>query len=924
MLGKLFPPKWRHRKPAIRAEAVNLLSGDDPNLQQVITKDPDAGIRRIAARRLEDLDLLFSVAESDSDDSVRNAARRRIRQLLAGEEGSVPEDETAKRLHQNKDPDLAEYLVRHSPVKQIRRLALAMLDKPSLLADIAMKDADGAIRLEALKAIDRLPTLERVAKEARGRDKRVARLAREMVENLREQQERPEKQKKAVEQMEAHAALQQPDQTAVTRLRTEWEQLGTDASDKLRQRFDIAVSAAQQAIDDAQKARQALDRQRDVCDQAKRLHADLERNAAVPSFDLEGVGKIANLLKTSWQELELELGEVNAALATELDETLDTLQRRAGEIGRHRKQHAKQLAIVGEIEQAASGDKVLGPDRLREIEKRWRNLPGKPDADLARSFKQFLHQARAQLEKSAEHASVLEAEFTKHLEQLGKALDDGKLAPANTAMGKARKCHDELQQIAPQKLKATKSTWSRQLGRLSELRDWQRFGSDTVREDLIAAIDGLASAELSVNDRAKQVRELRNQWRSVDRKGGAAPDALWDRFNKAAEAAYAPVIAHREEQQQNQQQAAAERGDFCDRLEQEYAAIDWHNTPDWPSIDLQVRKLRDQWRKLGGVDKESWNILNQRFLEAMKPFEEKLGAIRDSEKTRRERLIKQVARLAEEPDLKTAIDETLAAQEKWKPLVTASRGVEQRLWKQFRAACDAVFDRRKAQNDQLHQELDENAVKKEALISEMRKLSELPAEERQNARNERDRLLAAWKELGQVPKKRFREIGDGWHKALKAFDQSERRADVDQHNSYIDKLVEQSSLLDAQEYLLCNGDTVSLDADFLGGFTDRVTAIGEGDRALCDAWAQNFEEKSQLFLEAEVVLELDSPEQYADQRRQWQLEHLSDAMTGGLSESPDEQALRLVERICGTGAVPPEKTDDCKARLAVIVSSMKR
>ena len=221
MWDKLFPPKWRHRNPAIRAEAVNLLRADDPNLAEVITRDADAGIRRLAARRLEDLDLLFEVMGSDSDDSVRDAAQRRIWQLLAGEAGSVPEEEAAKRLNRHKDPQMAEYLMRHSTSRQVRRLALSMLDKPALLAEIAMQDADGDIRLEALQAIDRLPTLERLAREARGRDKRVARLAREMVDELRDQQERPLRQLKAVERMEGYAGLQQPDQTAVTHLHAE-------------------------------------------------------------------------------------------------------------------------------------------------------------------------------------------------------------------------------------------------------------------------------------------------------------------------------------------------------------------------------------------------------------------------------------------------------------------------------------------------------------------------------------------------------------------------------------------------------------------------------------------------------------------------------------------------------------------------------
>jgi hypothetical protein len=923
MWRKLVPPKWRHRNPAIRAEAVNLLKTDDPNLAQVILIYSDAGIRRIAARRLENVDQLFTVVDNDQDESVRSAAKRRIWQLLAGEEGSVPEEETAKILNQQKDPELAEYLVRRSGSKQVRRLALTMLDKPALLADIAMKDADGEIRLEALKAIDRLPTLERIAKQVRGTDKRVARLAREMVENLREQQERPAKQQKAVDQMESFALLLQPDQTAITRVSSEWEQLQQDADEELKQRFAKALTKARQAIETAHQAREAVDRQRQVCDQAKKLLNDLDLNANTPSFDIDGVVNIANLLKGSWNQLEQELGEVNAALATELGETLEKLQQRTRQIQSHRKQYARQLSVLSDIEQVATGLAPVSRNGLKELEKRWRNLPGKPEVDLDRKFKQFLHQAQLHLQQSAEQADELEKQFQKHLQELEKALDNGKLAPANSVMGKARKCHDELQRIAPLKLKATNSTWRRQLGRLAELRDWQQFGSNTVREDLIREMQALVTAEISISERSKRVRDFREKWRQVDRKGGPASEELWQTFNTMAEQAYAPVIAHRDELKERQQQAAVERGTFCDQLEKEYAAIDWEN-PDWPAIDVKVRQLRDQWHKLGGVDKETWKLLTRRFNEALKPFDEKLKVIRDSEKQRRERIIKQVARLADEPDLQTAIDETLAAQEKWKPLVTASRGIEQRLWKQFRAACDAVFDRRKAQNEEINQELGENADRKQVLLDALLALVELPADQRQQARSERDRLFAEWNEIGQVPKNRFRQINDAWNKALKAFDRAENDAVIERKNSHIVQLADQANRLDALEHSLCAGNAVTVDEELLAGFADRVTAINAGDRSLCDAQADNLDQRNQLLLEIEVLLELETPAAFADQRRQWQLEHLSDAMTGGLTQSPREQALSTLAQVCRTGAVPEDQHEEYLKRQQAIVSALKQ
>ena len=923
MWRKLFPPRWRHRNPAIRAEAVSLLDADDPNLHQVALRDADAGIRRLAVRRLQRLDLLLELASEDRDESVRQSARRKAWQLLAGEEGDISEEEAATTLNKRQDPEMAEYLVQHAGSRQVRRLALTMLDKPALLAGIALNDSDKDIRLEALKAIDRLPTLDRIAKEARGRDKRVARMAREMADGLREQQERPAKQQKLVEQMETFAGLQQPDQTAVLRLESEWEALQTDADAVLVERFRKAHEEVRQAIEQARSAREALERQREVCDQAKKLLDDLEQNAGTPSYDLEGVEKIASLFRNSWQQLKADYGELNAALERELAEILDRLQQRAGEIGRHRREHAQQLAIISEIEQLARSDQPPAANRLKNIEQHWRDLPGKPEADLERSFRQFLQQARSRLEQSAERAGELETGFDRHLELLEKALDDGKLASANSAMGMARKCHDELQQIAPHKLRKTQSHWNRLLGRLAELRDWQRFGSNNVREDLITAMQLLTSTDLSVNERVKQVRRLRNQWRDLDRKGAAPTEQLLERFNTAADEAFAPVVAHRETQQEARQQAVAERSAFCDSIEQELATIEWSD-PDWPSIDARLRELHDQWRKLGGVDKQSWADLSKRFRDCIEDVEEKLAGMRESEKQRRERLIKQVQRLASEPDLQVAISETLAAQQKWKPLVAASRSVEQRLWKAFRAACDTVFERRNAQNAEVNRELEENADRKQALVDAMLKLVALPAGERQSAADERDRLVTEWGEIGQVPKKRLRELSGAWSKALEAFDKAEEAARTEVANAYIDKLVEQSAQLDQLEHSASNGDSVSPGEGFLTLFADRLEAIGKGNMALRDAQETNAGRRNRLCLEMEVLLELDTPEAHADERRQWQLEHLSDAMTGGLDISPRERAITLLEEACRTGAVPQEMQQALEERLEKIVSALKQ
>ena len=53
----------------------------------------------------------------------------------------------------------------------------------------------------------------------------------------------------------------------------------------------------------------------------------------------------------------------------------------------------------------------------------------------------------------------------------------------------------------------------------------------------------------------------------------------------------------------------------------------------------------------------------------------------------------------EEPDLGRAIDETKRLQRDWHTTVPARQKDENRLWQRFRAACDAVFARRQAQQE---------------------------------------------------------------------------------------------------------------------------------------------------------------------------------------------------------------------------------
>ncbi len=942
MWRKLFRPKWRHRNRDIRAEAVQLLSADDPNLVEVVRHDADTGIRRQVLRRITDITLLLDIAESDSDASVSRAAGRRLWYLLAQSEDATSVEQTLSVLKEHGYSEMAEYLIRHSKSAEVRLQALEEMQRPALLSEVALTDANTNIRLQALERISRLSTLKRIAKEARGKNKRVARRARELVEEQTLLQELPQLQLQLCEKIEHLASLQQPDQTILHQLLQQWEKVDADVPLELKTRFSNAQLQISKSIDESRNSKAQQDHQRELCAQSDALLLDLEQNASAPSLNLNEVEAAEWMLNNSWQQLEEDLDAVNPALKSRFAESQQRLAQRRRQIDQNRKQNAQQHAIIADMQSLAASDAQLTASRVKAIESRWHAQRSKPDAEMENHFHQYLSQAKQRLQANIDSATQLEAELDQHLQQLEHALEQGQLNAAGAARSKANHLLKRLEKLATAQLRQRKASYHRLLGRFSELQDWQRFGSDHVREDLISEMQQLIQSGLPARELAKSVRDLRNQWRQLDRKGGPAPEAIWNKFNEIAGQAYTPVIEDQQRHQQEQRQAAQQRIEFCELLSKEYAQIEW-STPDWPVIDKRIQEARKQWRKLGGIDSKAWKKLNQRFIDALKPFDKQLEEVRKSEIARRERLIKLVQRLAEESDIDIAIQQAKAAQTGWRPLVSASKQEERLLWKQFKAATDAVFARRTAVHESEQQQQQANTSAKTAICEKLQQLITTEHENWSAARSERDQLIDEWKTIGPASRQQYKSLQQKFNQLTRAFDAAETAASIRQERNHLELLLQKAELCDRMEQQLCSQDAdittlseqwsalpalqTAIESRMQRRCQHIIDAASNGSDAieqLCAQRSGNLQHSLQLCLEMEVLLDIDSPEAFHEQRRQWQLTHLSSAMTGGLAQngSSSKNARQLLEESCVNGPLPQEEVDTIRQRERNIVAAL--
>jgi hypothetical protein len=933
MFNKLFKPRWQHRKVAVRIAAVNELAPDDPVLREVAANDGEPSVRRHALRRITDLSALAKLYREDPDESVREGAGKRLKRLLAAEEEGAPEASLRQGMMlELGEEELLAYVLQHAPEAELRHAALAQITRPALLAQTALGDRSGELRLAALERIDRVPTLERLAREAKGKDKRVARRARERLEALRAESERPERQRAICEGVEALVAQGAVDLVACDRLKREWHDLLPAASEALAQRYAAACDAFAGAQAQLQAEAALTARQRELCERSEQLQQEVEGSEA----DLIGMDSAITLLQRAWQGLEEEGAALSPSLAERFHGALAATERRRSERLRQRQEQARLQAIIDELE--ALPETAPAPKRLEQIEQAWRAADGEQalrhTAALRSHYAQALQRAQQHLARQGEECRALQQEVTTLLGELEGALEEGQLKLAASCHDKARERINRLQSLGGRVGDAQQKRLHQAAARLRELRDWRRFGTDRAREQLLEELDALQKKPLAPLKQAEAVKGVRERWRQLDRKGGPAAEELWQAFDEAAEAAYTPCRAYFEEQQQQRAAHLEARRRFLDEIEQ---FLHGAEAEDAHALEQRLQQAKKRWPKLGGVEHREWRAVNDRFRRLIEAGEQRLEPRREQEKVRREGLIAKVERLADEPDLEKALSDTKAAQAAWRPEVSAHRHVEQALWRRFKAACDAIYARQRQQSQARRAAEQEAHARLERLCGEIEGLvagldeSSLP-----RARGRLAELQAEWE-----ASRGSKGLGKRYAAACAAFRQAEEGIRQRQADAERQHLLEKIGLCEGLEAQLFNSTAAGQDenrwqalpplqhAALEQALTARYRralaaleqggATLEGERA---AAVENLAQRQALCLELELLADIDSPAAFAEERMALQVEMLAGAMTGQLSAAERQTLLqqRLAEYLA-LGPVPEEEQGALLQRLQAVLNS---
>ncbi len=282
--------------------------------------------------------------------------------------------------------------------------------------------------------------------------------------------------------------------------------------------------------------------------------------------------------------------------------------------------------------------------------------------------------------------------------------------------------------------------------------------------------------EASVVEAFRKLQKLHDDWREIGPVANEIKEALWTRFKDASSAINK---LHQEyfEQLKGEQVGNLERKEALCAEAEELLAKSPASHKEWNKASDRLLEIQKSWKGIGFAPKKDNNRIYDRFRKACDSFFEAKRQFYVSQKGEMEQNMQQKISICERAealiaseDWKSTTDELIALQAEWKKVGAVSQRQSDQVWKRFRAACDAFFDKKASHFSEQDSEQDANLKAKEALLEEMAavNIAEVGGFEAIKGYQQR------WSAIGFVPikskdslQKRYKEVVDAMFTTLR-------------------------------------------------------------------------------------------------------------------------------------------------------------
>lgn len=263
--------------------------------------------------------------------------------------------------------------------------------------------------------------------------------------------------------------------------------------------------------------------------------------------------------------------------------------------------------------------------------------------------------------------------------------------------------------------------------------------------------------EKSLTKSFKALQKYHEEWKEIGPVPQDKKEELWNRFKSATDKINKLRREYYSKLQEDQTQNHATKTALCEKAE-ELVAEELNSVNAWQKKSDELSELLNVWKSVGPASPKQNEELWARFKQSMDGFFAKKKVFFDALKeqqtenfNRKVQLCVEAESLQESTEWKKATEQLKKLQEEWKTIGPVPKKRSEKVWKRFRAACDAFFTRKSEHFSGIKGEEDNNLKAKQELIEEM-KAYEIKADRAENIESIKS-FQRRWFEIGHVPSK---------------------------------------------------------------------------------------------------------------------------------------------------------------------------
>ncbi|MBT8142611.1 MAG: DUF349 domain-containing protein [Gammaproteobacteria bacterium] len=895
MLDAFFKPGWQSKSVEKRIESIAELDSSQSDgpaiLETLVKQDPDASVRDAALARIEDPGVIFKLSQDHFDTNIRFKAEERFAQLI-GHDTKLSENQCRDIVKEHAQTNTS--FIKSCPHTALRVELLQELsteEQVNLLPSIDFSET----RAYIAENIQTVKLLEKARKVLKGKDKNAEKIIKAKIDAQRaelkhaeESQETAETLCDTIEYLAGHPEWRDDFSARFNICKRRWDAIDSKPSDYLVQRFDSAFKVVSKKVKlhkdvtEAHKAQDAL---------VKKLHKECARLAKLSLAELAEnksvVSKCLQECRQAWKE-QSHITAPDAA---------------------HTKAFRTAQESLASVVTFCDLISTQNPDQEKASLSELKLLDKQIDNTLATlhwpaAYPEFTakHELLQHQEKLRERRGELQLSDSEKLEKLHKRIN--RLA-GSTKRGNLARAKGELSALIKAVSKYTgkdRTALDERLEKatiaIDKMADWKDFATEPKYIELCEAMEKLVGSKKHPDKLAKEISKLQEKWKALGHSESA--DDHWDRFKAAGDKAYAPCDEFFKQRHATRRKNLEQREQFVLQLKELLSKTDWEGDVDYKNVEKTMRHLSNDWQKIKDVEQKAGQKQWKRLRKVKSAIFEKLDVVYDANIALKNELIEKARGLIDAEVKEDSIKKLQYIQKQWKTVGVTRRKDDQKAWKQFKSATDAVYEKIQGIRKEKRAKEDEHLNGYRDINKQIIKIART-AKDLASADSEFERLQKEYKELPPfprgLPEKLVEGIAKDHKRACADFNKSRDRIIAKGKSQALDNLAKKASLCAQLEALPADTDD-----EFIAELTSKLEALEISDNVLRKRFAKRLaaaretdrskysEPRKLMCIDLEILLGVDSPAEDKAQRMKIQLERMQ---SGGIGQARVDKAEAL-------------------------------